>query len=91
MFDSLIVADATDLGHMGGWGWGMMLMWSVFAVAVVVSVVWAITRGVGRTQPTTDRGHPDPGQLLAERFARGEIDEEEFRVRRAALRSADEV
>jgi putative membrane protein len=90
MFDSLIVTDATNLGHMGGWGWGMMLVWSVFAVAVVLSVVWAITR-VGQTQPPTDRGRPNPGQLLAERFARGEIDEEEFRVRRAALRSADEV
>ncbi|WP_442812395.1 SHOCT domain-containing protein [Streptomyces sp. NBC_01210] len=31
---------------------------------------------------------PSPEQLLAERFARGDIDEEEYQRRRAALRSS---
>lgn len=33
-------------------------------------------------------GGPSPEQLLAERFARGDIDEEEYQRRLAALRSS---
>lgn len=38
-------------------------------------------------QPSAGAASPRPIQILEERFARGEIDEEEFRSRRDALRS----
>ncbi|MEW2558755.1 SHOCT domain-containing protein [Streptomyces griseorubiginosus] len=43
---------------------------------------------VGPQQPPT-HVPPSPEQLLAERFARGEIDEEEYRRRMSVLDSDD--
>ena len=82
---------------MGGWyhdgvGWGGWIMMTIAMVAfwgVVVFVVVALFRG------TSDRGRSDdvvrrqasPREILDERFARGEIDEDEFTRRRAVLHS----
>ncbi len=77
-------------GHdMFGWGYpfwliGMALFWA----AVIIGIV-ALVRYAGRS------GHQAGGpprassaeQLLAERFARGEIDEDEYHRRLTALRS----
>lgn len=64
----------------GSWTWwmpvGMVLVWLVVAVVVVV-LVRAFTR-------PPDGG--DPRAVLDERYARGEIDDEEYRRRRATLR-----
>ena len=65
---------------LGGWMvmmTAMALMWGLLIAAVVVLV---------RTPPTdARRERRDPVQLLDERFARGEIDESEYRARRRAL------
>ncbi|MFJ9695945.1 SHOCT domain-containing protein [Kitasatospora sp. NPDC101183] len=47
------------------------------------------TGGPGGPGPGGAPHGPTPEQLLAERFARGEIDEEEYRRRLATLRSAN--
>lgn len=71
----------------GGWGWGgwlaMTLMMLVFwggLAAVVVALVRS-------SRPPASA--PDPGRdargILDERFARGDIDEDEYRRRREAL------
>ena len=71
-----------DGGHMGGgWWWVMGIGWLIFlAVIVVLGVLLVrhLTNGPGRGSSAED--------VLAERFARGEIDEEEYRRRRTALR-----
>jgi len=88
-------------GHgMNGWGWfamslGMLLFWVVViigAVLLVRALVHAGDRGRTPTQPPatpptsgTPTG-PSPEQVLADRFARGEIDEQEYRARLATLR-----
>lgn len=76
----------------GGIGWGGWLM-MVFAMvafwAVVAFVVVALFRNMGRSSEGHARGERDAMKILDERFARGEIDQEEFQARRQALRDAD--
>lgn len=73
----------------GGWGWGGWLVMGLVMVLFWGAVIFgglALWRSAGRSgqqQP----GHPSPEQLLDERFARGEIDDEEYRSRRELLRS----
>jgi putative membrane protein len=68
--------------HMGGgWWWVMGIGWLVFLAAIVVLVV-VLTRQVRGPVSTRRPAH----DVLDERFARGEIDEEEYRRRRDALR-----
>ena len=69
------------MGVGGGWfGIMMMLLWSLVVIAVVVSVIyWAFgNRG-------SDKTGSDAMEILRERYARGEIDEEEFRERKRHL------
>lgn len=63
---------------MGAWGWIMM---TIIWVVVVALIVWGV-RSVGGS------GRPDPDQgmrVLDERFARGEIDQQEYEERRRVL------
>lgn len=77
--------------HMWNWGWhgwffGPIMMIVFIAVAVVVVVLlvrWLGGIGHGST-PHTPTGKT-PLNILKERFARGEIDKEEFEERRRVL------
>lgn len=73
--------------NLTAWGWvGMILTMIAFWGLVVAGVILLLrTTGVGdrRTAGPQDGG---PKQLLAERFARREIDDVEYRERLAALR-----
>jgi putative membrane protein len=65
---------------MSGWGWFAMSVGMVLFWALVITAIVLLVRYVGHTtqhpgQPPTAR---TPEQLLAERFARGEIDETEY-------------
>ena len=71
-----------------GWGWvamtvGMAVFWGLLITFVVVLV-----RGLNRPADQVPGQRPSPEQLLAERFARGEIDEDEYRRRLATLTDA---
>ena len=69
---------------MGGGGWILMTLAMVAFWALVIFAIVAIFRGTQRpTESTPDRR--DPRQILDERFARGEIDEEEYHARRSVL------
>ncbi|GHH85526.1 SHOCT domain-containing protein [Streptomyces capitiformicae] len=74
---------------MSGWGWfgmsiGMVAFWALIITALVL-VFRAANRPHEHTHTPT--AAPTPQQILAERFARGEIDEEEYRRRLSALHS----
>ena len=74
-----------------GWGWGGVVMYIVLAallVAVVVVVAFAMRDLVwGRSQHKgASSAAMGPEDTLAHRFARGEIDEDEYRRRVALLR-----
>jgi len=71
-------------GGPGVWGWlgmgaAMIAFWGLVAWEVVVLVR-------GRREDGGRRRSPE--EILGERLARGEIDEEEYRGRLAALRDA---
>ena len=71
---------------MGGWGWVVLL---VALIAVVALVTWLVARSAGGADQARGHSRTDALHLLEERFARGEIDREEFEARRAALRDDD--
>lgn len=70
---------------MSGWGW----LWALLLLAIVVLVVWVAARVVGGSTRSSSDGPSDAVRILEGRFARGEIDQEEFEARRAALRDGD--
>ena len=59
-------------------GWGMGLSMFVFCVGVIAFLVWAF-------QPRGERGNGSPLALLDRRYARGEIEDEEYERRRQRL------
>jgi putative membrane protein len=77
-------------GGMSGWGWALMAISMVLFWGVLILGGIALYRGLNR--PSSDGSstgpRPTPQNVLAERFARGEIDEEEYRRRLDALRSS---
>jgi putative membrane protein len=78
------VADRYEMMDGGsGWMWfwgGLMLL---LAVVVIGAVVWAVARTAPRTAP---QPHDRAREILAERFARGEITSEEYQERAQHLR-----
>jgi putative membrane protein len=73
----------------GGGDWVVMtLVMVVFWVLVVLAVV-ALFRGLSRDgQPSGPAAPRDPQQILDERFARGEINAEEYHARQDVLRAS---
>lgn len=72
-----------------GWGWLFMVLATVSFWALVALAVVALFRGA--RSDTTPRGRSegqDASQVLDQRFARGEIDADEYRARKDVLRSA---
>jgi putative membrane protein len=77
------------MGWGAGGGYGGMWIGPIFLIVILGAAVWAastfISRGGAGTPPSrTDKTARD---ILDERFARGEIDEDEYRRRRDALNS----
>lgn len=72
-----------------GWGgWIMMSLAMVVFWGLVIFAVVAIFRGTSKDTERGDRvTHRDPMQILDERFARGEIDEDDYHARREVLRT----
>ena len=71
------------------WGWiamttGMLLFWGLLILFAVL-LVRALNRPSGGP---TETARPSAQQILAERFARGEIDEEEYGRRQETLADA---
>lgn len=65
------------------WLWMALLMGSFYAL--VVGIVILATRAVIHNEQKDPR---DVEEILEERFARGEIDEQEFETKRRTLRAA---
>lgn len=70
-----------DGDGMGLWGFAFMSVSVVLFWALIIVAIIALVRYLGRTA----QGGGSAEDLLAERFARGEIDEEEYERRSRAL------
>ena len=75
---------------MSGWGYagmaiGMVLFWALIIVGIVALVRFAGGGNQG-SRYTMPPEQPDAQHLLAVRFARGEINETEYREKLAVLR-----
>jgi putative membrane protein len=70
------------------WLFGMFLVvlfWGLVIAALVLGIRWLIRADQrGRIQPQQPRAD-DPLEILRERYARGEIDDEEYERRRRTL------
>ncbi|OGT09765.1 MAG: electron transporter RnfE [Gallionellales bacterium RIFCSPHIGHO2_02_FULL_57_16] len=69
----------SDWGGFGGWGMGfgfvlMLLFWILIIFGIVVLIRWLLAQSSPR------RGSRDktPSEIVQERYARGEIDREEY-------------
>ena len=72
--------------NMGWWGYasmgvGMVLFWALLILGIVALIRLSTRDENRRVSPP-----PSPERVLAERFARGEISETEYRDRVAVLR-----
>jgi len=83
--------------HMSGWGYGlgiitMILFWGLLIVAVVAAIRYldrGRREGSAPEPPAPASQPPSAEQLLAQRFARGEIDADEYRQRLETLRAGE--
>ncbi|MEU6394695.1 SHOCT domain-containing protein [Streptomyces sp. NPDC046939] len=76
--------------HMSGWDVTAASLSALLIAALILMVAVVALRAVSgpeRGSRPTDR--PTPEMLLAERFARGEIDEDEYHARMSALHTYD--
>ena len=70
----------TGYGTHMGWMW----LWWIVGVGLLVLLVWAVARAAG--SPSPPRGEDSPETILKRRYARGEVDREEYDRRLTDLR-----
>lgn len=75
-----------DMGPFGGWGPGfgwlfMLLFWGLVIVGIIALVKWLGASSSARSEPPPKT----PLQILQERYARGEIEREEFEQKKRDL------
>lgn len=89
-YDSLHMGDGH---HMWGGGWFGMIVGPIMMIVLIVAAILIVVLAVRwMTAPGRDAGRrPPPGaksalEILEGRYARGEIDREEFEERRRVLK-----
>jgi len=81
--------------HMDRWDngttWWMVVMMSIFAIAVLAAIVWGIVlvsrsgRGHTGAPPAATPSGPSPRDILDRRYANGEIDTADYEERKSKL------
>lgn len=80
-----------DYGTSGGWGWGSWFLMTLTMLVILALVAWGLFLIWRAPSDEKVTGQPQSGQqtpegILGERFARGEIEAEEYRQRLETLR-----
>ena len=78
---TLLLDGGYCCGAMGGWGWLGMVAGSLVMLGLIVLAARAVQRSSTHSTP-----NPTALEILAARYASGEISEEEFDKRRSVLR-----
>ncbi len=73
--------------QMSGWGYAFMVVSALLTWSVLAAAGYVLVR---RIRPGAATGG-QPEQVLAHRYARGEIDDDEYRRRLSTLRDAAPV
>ena len=71
-------------GEMTAYGWIMMVVFSTLFAVLLATAIWALANYGRRTR--ADQEVRSPEELLAERYARGDITTEEYQERLVTLR-----
>ena len=80
-----LLADG-DGYHMGDWGGGWMWLWgTLMMIGYVVLIVWLVRAGSGSARSVQREPTERAQEILAERFAKGELSTEEYRERSTEL------
>lgn len=77
-----------DAGHGWGWGWGMgfgMIGMVLFWVLVILGIVVLVRRVGGSSASSSPPPSKTALDILNERYARGEINKQEFEGRKRDL------
>ena len=72
-----------------GWGWAAMTFSMLVFWGLLIAITVVLVRTTGRSSEHRVGARPAPEDLLAERLARGEIDEDEYRRRLTTLRDSN--
>lgn len=79
-------------GMMWGWGWPAMIFGPLFMILLLtaeIAIIVLLVRWLGGPLHAAPPFHSPPGRtaldILKERYARGEIDKEEFEDRRRVI------
>jgi putative membrane protein len=77
-----------DHPHMGAWGWGGMIFGPIMMIvfiALIVGAVVLVIRWTGLGGSAVAGGANKARHILDERFARGEIDKDDYEERKRVL------
>lgn len=77
-----------DHPHMWGWGWGGAILGPIMMIvfiALIVGAVVLVLRWMGFGGAPAAQGERNARDILDERFARGEIDKDEYKERKQVL------
>jgi putative membrane protein len=80
-----LFADARGFGHMDGFGWSMMAIAWLVMLAIIGLIVWVVVQAASGSSRSDSDPTESAQRILADRFARGEIDDEEYRRRSTEL------
>lgn len=81
-----MMGQGWGMGWGMGWGWIGMLLFSIFLILAIAWLFRALDLG-GSAGSERDSSGDTALDVLRERYARGEIDREEFRNRKQDLES----
>lgn len=69
-------------GH--GWGFGMGWGW-IIGLIIIVAIIWFFIKSANQSNTPVQSGSKSALDILKERYARGEIDKDEFEERKKDL------
>ncbi|MFO7873741.1 MAG: SHOCT domain-containing protein [Bacteroidales bacterium] len=71
------------MGEFSGHGWGMG--WWIIGLIVCIVIIWLVVKLLSQNTGSTQSPEKSPLDILKERYAKGEIDKQEYEERKKDL------